>query len=489
MVMTTNLARPAVSARAPMLPGDALFWHAEEAIPQVRLQVGGLLILDRAPDRNLLRASVQRWTASVPRLRQRVVESPLWLGLPEWENDPHFDLDFHLRELVLPQPGSQRRLLDFAGSAVVTPLDHLRPPWEAYSIGGLEGGRAACLFKLHHSIVDGVGSMALFEMLTQAGPADAVCVPRLRARRRELARALRRPSVTEMARSAAAAAFHPLRTAQQFLRTMGAFGGMIRDFNAHAIRDPLADPDSDIGRRFDTLLLSLPRMQSIKNALGVTLNDLVLTAVAGAVGRYHEQHGVPVKELECMVPKNLRQAHDEVVGNRVGVFIVPLPVGEHDPLRRLRKIRSLTTAAKGTSHGSSSEFLLQALAFVPGVAFRVFSQTMSGKIGLICTNLPGPRAQRYLAGAKVEAMYPFLPAMFGIPLTVALLSYGDTYAVGIDTDGAAIKHPGLLCRYIEDGVEEIARRALHKSSPGLFPHHRPSVSRIPRREHERACHH
>lgn len=469
---TTRSSRGSPSGRVPMLPSDALFWRAEGAMAAVRPQVGGLLILDRAPDRNSVRAAIERLIVCAPRLQQRVVDLPLPLALPEWEDDPHFDLDYHLREVVLPQPGNQRRLLDFAGSVLVTPLDHLRPLWEAYVIGGLEGGRAGVMFKLHHSIIDGVGSMALFEALTQEHPADPVRVPP-RRRHRDSAQAPRSPLVTERVRNAASelgtsmerigrVAAHPLRAWQRLLQTAGTLGGLIREFNAHAVKDPLADTSGDIGRRLDALKLSLLRLWRIKDALGVTLNDLVLTAVAGAVGRYHAYCGAPVKELECVVPMNLRQAHErEVVGNRVGAFIVPLPVGERDPLRRLNKIRRQTTAAKRAGGGGSgSQFLLQALALIPSAAFRAASRTIRGKIGLICTNVPGPRTPRYLAGAKVEVICPFLPAMFGIPLTVALLSYGDVYAVGIDTDSAAIRRPELLCHYIVDAFDEIERRAL-----------------------------
>ncbi len=358
-------------------------------------------------------------------------------------------------------------------------------------IGGLPRGRAACLFKIHHAIVDGVGSMALFETLTQAHDADPILVPRRRAHQGDAAQTLPTPSVIETLRDAAAdletaldgigrVAFHPLRMGRQLLRTVGSLGGMIREFNTHAITDPLADGGRDIGRRVDAIELSLPRLQRMKDALGVTLNDLLLTAVAGAVGRYHERCGAPVKELECVVPMSLRQAHErELGGNRVGAFIVPLPVGERDPLRRLDRIRSQTTVAKAAGGGgSASQFLMQALAFVPGVAFRAASQTVRGKIGLICTNVPGPRTPRYLAGAKVDVIYPFLPTMFGIPLTVALLSYGETYAVGIDTDPAAITHPQLLSRYFDDAVDEVERRALprhtrpHRAS-GSETHHRP----------------
>ena len=161
-----------------MLPTDALFWYVEEATPELRPLVAGLLMLDRRPDRDRLRASVERWIARLPRLRQRVVEAPLHLGLPEWEDDPHFELDYHAREVILPEPATERHLLDFVGAVFATPLDHMRPLWEAYLIEGLEDDRAACFFKVHHAVMDGVGSLAVFDALTQAHRAEPVRVPR-----------------------------------------------------------------------------------------------------------------------------------------------------------------------------------------------------------------------------------------------------------------------------------------------------------------------
>lgn len=485
--MTQNLHRRGAGLRRiPMLPSDALFLHAEEALPEFRPQIAGLLILDRAPDHGRYRASLRRLMMSFPRLRQRVAESPLHLGFPQWEDDPRFDVDYHVREVVLPPPGSWRRLLDFAGSTLVAPLDHLRPLWEVYLIEGLKDKRAACLFKIHHSVVDGVGSMALFEALTQSRRAAPVALPR---GYRPHDDAPRSPGVTpetlweaagdlEAAlEEVARAALHPLRFGRQIVRAVGTLGEMIRDFNAHAITDPLADPRGGVGRRLDTVALSLPRLRRLKEVLGVTLNDVMLTAVAGAVGRYHERCGAPVRELECVVPVNLRGAQErELGGNRVGAFVVPLPVGEPDPLQRLRTIRRQTTVAKaGGSSGSASQLMMQALAFVPSMAFRAASQTVRGKLGLLCTNVPGPRTPRYLGGAKVEAIYPFLPPMFGMPLTVALLSYGDAFAVGIDTD-SAVTRPQLLPRYLEEALDDLERRALSRHMLRRPPHHAQGAS-------------
>jgi WS/DGAT/MGAT family acyltransferase len=209
------------------------------------------------------------------------------------------------------------------------------------------------------------------------------------------------------------------------------------------------------------MTISLPRLRRITDALGATLNDVVLTAVSGAVGRYHVHRRVRIDELNCMVPMSLRQADERnSLGNRVGAFNVALPVGERDPLLRLARIQEQTGAAKSDRRGAAWPFLLRVMASLPGFAYRLLAQNVTGRVNLICTNIPGPPVQRYLAGAKIEVMYPFVPVAVGTPLSIGLMSYGDTYGVGIDTDPAAIPDPELLTSYLAAAFDEIEARAL-----------------------------
>ena len=451
-----------------MLPTDALFWYVEEATPELRPLVAALMILDRRPDHDRLRASVERWIARLPRLRQRVVEAPLRLGLPEWEDDPHFELDYHAREVILPEPATNRHLLDFVGAVFATPLDHMRPLWEAYLIEGLEGGRAACFFKVHHSVMDGVGSLAVFDAFTQAHRAEPVRVPRHLPARPQSSTPVRvgrlvRDAVGNAATGIGAAAATSLRAAfrpgeviDDIGRAVRGVRGMITDLTAPGTVDPLASESTGIGRRLDVMMLSLPRLQRIKDALGVTLNDVVLTAVSGAVGRYHVHRKVQIDELHCMVPMSLRQTDERgVLGNRVGAFNVALPVGEPDALARLARIQRQTGAAKSDRRGAAWPLMMRVLASMPSFAYRLLAQAVTGRVNLICTNIPGPPVQRYLAGAKIDVMYPFAPVALGTPLSIALMSYGDTYGVGIDTDPAAIPDLELLSRYLAAAVDEI----------------------------------
>jgi len=458
-----------------MTSSDALWWYAEEATPRLRPLIAGLLILDCAPDRERLRYSVLRWIARLPHLRERVVD-PWPFGLPEWEDDREFDLDYHLRALVLPEPATDRHLFDFAAAVFATPLDHLRPLWEAYLIEGLENGRAALFIKVHHCVMDGVGSLAGFEALTQAHRADPVRAPRLPPLRPSRPRAVRLARLVRDVLGDAAAVFGgaagfgiralqgPGSVAQEIVHPIRGVGGLLRDLRAPSVHDPLADAATGIGRRLDGLTLALPRLRRIKEALGVTLNDVVLAVVAGAVGRYHKHRDIQVEELRCMVPVNLRQDDERnAFGNRVGMCNIALPVAEADPLVRLDRVRAQMLTAKADRRSGAYPILLSALGFTPSFVIRMIAQRTTGHLNLVCTNVPGPAHVRYLAGAKIEALYPFAAVAEGMPLTIALMSYGDVFGVGIDTDPAAIPDPERVHRYLEAVIDDLEARVLSSS--------------------------
>jgi WS/DGAT/MGAT family acyltransferase len=425
---------------------------------------------------------VERWVARLPRMRQRVVEAPLRLGLPEWEEDPNFELEYHARQVILPEPASDRHLLDFCAAVFATPLDHLRPLWEAYLIEGLEDGRAACFFKAHHSVMDGVGSLALFDALTQGHRHEPVRVPRhaptplAAAGGGRFARLLGDAvgnvagGLASAGVASARALLRPGEALEQTGRAVRGLRGLLADLTTPPALDPLARASTGIGRHLDALALPLPRLRRIKDALEVSLNDVVLTAFSGAVGRYHQHRGLRVAELHCMVPMNLRPDHArDALGNRVGAFTVTLPVGEPDPMRRLARIRQQSTAAKSDRRAATYPLVTRTLSLLPGTAYRLLAQTVTGRINLICTNMPGPPTQRFLAGARVDVIYPFAPVAMGTPVSMALLSYGDTYGIGITSDPAAIPDPERLSHYLTAAVDELdartAPRPVRRAAP------------------------
>jgi diacylglycerol O-acyltransferase len=465
-----QLPQPIGLARE-MAFGDAFFWYAEAATPQLRPLVAGLFLLDRAPRRPQFEAAIVNLIARVPRLRQRVVE-PWWPpGLPSWEEDRNFDLRYHLREVVLPEPGNLRALLDLTGSLFATPIDHLRPLWEGYLVERLEGGRAAFFLKVHHAVMDGAGSVALFDALTQARRGEPIPVPPPATRparppgRGSLTGASRAASAAVLPalllRSAAGAALDPMGTLETIRRTARAVRQIGNEWMVPKLGDPLVERATGVGRRLEILSLPLPRLRRIKRALKVTLNDLVLTIVCGALRGYYERRRLPLNDLSCQVPVSLRQDHERLaLGNRVGAFTVRLPLREIHPLVRLQRIREQTARGKSEGHASATTLLMRAATLIPSPLLRLATESMRGRVHLICSNVPGPTVARYLAGAKVEAVYPFAPIMLGVPISIALVSYGSTLCIGLDSDPAAIPDPDQLRQLLEREVARVERLAL-----------------------------
>ncbi|HSJ98650.1 MAG TPA: WSD1 family O-acyltransferase, partial [Myxococcota bacterium] len=238
-------------------------------------------------------------------------------------------------------------------------------------------------------------------------------------------------------------------------RTLRGLRGMLDDLRHPAVPDPLAVPGSGLSRRLDVAELSLARLRAIKAAFDVTLNDLVLAALAGAIGAYHRERRVHADSLACLVPMNLRGSGERAsLGNRVGMFRIALPVGERDPRRRLERIVEQTRAAKADRRGAAAPLLVEALALVPGPAMRWIAHRALGRVNVACTNVPGVAEPRSVAGVPIESIFPFASVVEGTPLVVALLSYAGRMEVGIDTDPEAIPDPHRITDLFEAALAE-----------------------------------
>lgn len=460
-----------------MLPSDALFWYAEAATPGIRPLVGGLMLLDRPPNQRRFLQAMDRWVSLIPRMRQKVQEVPLSLTLPQWLADPAFDLSYHLREVELPAPGNQKQLFGFVSSAFAAPLDHERPLWEAYVIRGLAQDKAALFVKVHHCLMDGVGSMAGFDAMTQRHRHEPLPPLRVHRERRpsrapeQLAAALSQTAGRALDLGIAAARLtlgtlrNPAQVVQQATTAARGLRGLWQDLAAPPIPDPLGERATGIGRRLNGMALDLPRLRRAKEQLGVTLNDFMLALLAGAVGRYYRSRALHVTELHCMVPISLRQESERYqLGNRVGMCNVRMPIAEANPGKRLAIIQEQTTAAKRDRRGAAYPLLMQLLSITPGFVFRRLARSAIGQINLIVTNVPGPAETRYIAGSKIEKMYPYAPVAEKLPLAIALLSYADTYGIGIDTDPAAIPDPDRLVRFIDEASDEMLAYATRRTT-------------------------
>ncbi|RIK99519.1 MAG: hypothetical protein DCC71_20275, partial [Proteobacteria bacterium] len=261
---------------------------------------------------------------------------------------------------------------------------------------------------------------------------------------------------TRAIRAPLAAIASPRDSLDVALRTARGLRGMASDLARPPARDPLAVPGSGLSRRLDVSEVPLERLRKLKSALGVTINDVVLAALAGTLHAYHRERRVRAEELSCLVPMNLRgQDERGALGNRVGMFTIALPVGEARPARRLARIVEQTSAAKSDRRAAAAPFLVEALAALPGAALRWLARSAIGRVNVACTNVPGTPHERWMAGARIESIYPFASVVEGTPLVVALLSYAGKMEIGIDTDPEAIPDPERIAALFEASLAEL----------------------------------
>jgi len=464
----------------PLSPEDLGFWYADQ--PRQRIAMALLMLLDRRPDPQRVRAAALRAAATVPRLRQRVVDAPLDLALPRWEDDPTFDLDFHVRRYALSAPlGDEDELAALfrtLGPIYERPFDRSRPLWEVVEID-LPAERSALFFRLHHAVADGVGGNAILAALTDAErageplpalsvkPPGAWSEPPLGAR---LAFALRDRIEQDAgrARSVASALWRTARAPSEIVTAARVAAALVADAR-HRSDSPLRH----FGRARHLAGFELPfaPLREAKRALGGQMIDVMLTAVAGAVGRWHRNQGFgDLEELLTLVPINLRPPTEQGlaagVGNRATGIQLHLPLRIRDPRRRFREIHRRVAERKGHPATQLLPQLAALLSALPRPVYRSLAFAGSQGIGLIVTNVPGVPMARYVGGAEITAAYPFAPVAPHCPVSIALYGYRDRLYVGLDADGTAVPDVHDLAVGLAGAFEEVVGAAQHPARRG-----------------------
>ena len=405
-----------------MSDADALMWNLE-ADPTLRSTILSTWILDRAPDLTRTEAKLTRATEIIPRLRQRVVTDPLGIAPPKWEDDPNFEVRFHLRRLRVPEPGSERDLLDLAEPIAMTAFDKDRPLWELYVVEGLAGGRCAMIMKLHHAISDGVGLVRMTECLIERGPEDDFAadvaveseapspvaeatpsqasdwdrtVGALGYRLRERGERARRVA-TSLARNAGRIARRPLATARE-----------VRDTVSSAVRvmTPASEPLSPImrerstGVRFAYLPIPLDELKRAGKAAGGTVNDAYVAAVAGGLARYHAAMGEPVEKLRMLMPVNVRGGEKaDRAGNQFAPARFEVPVGIANPAERIRAVGRLCRAQRDEPALPWMEEIAGVVGALPAAAAVRLCAAAQKTTDFTTSNVPGARRSSRSGGA------------------------------------------------------------------------------------------
>jgi len=453
---------------------DASFLYLER--PAVHMHVAGLAIIDPStpPGGRLLAQDLASLIASrihlVPRFRQKVVVPPFGVGRPVWIDDEDFDIDFHLRRAALPAPGGRRELANFVQRVHSRPLDRTKPLWEMYLIEGLEDGYVAVLVKSHHAMIDGLSGIDIATVLVDFTPEPQEIRPVPWAPEPEpsagdlLLRGLT-DQLANPVRAFMEGAGRALRAPQvaitQARRVLGGVGSLLS--LGQAPRGPF---NAAVGpnRRFAMAEVPVAEVKAVKNTLGGTVNDVVLTAVAGALrvllkGRRERVRGV---SLRALVPVSTRDASDQTaLGNRVSMFFVDLPVGVADPARRLRWVTAATKELKSSHQAVAASALINTARWAPptlhGLAARLLARQRVAN--LVVSNVPGPQVPLYLDGARLVAAYPVLPLGEALALSVAVTSLSGTLGFGFTGDWDAVPDIDGLADGLLESIDELKKAA------------------------------
>jgi WS/DGAT/MGAT family acyltransferase len=416
----------------------------------------------------------------IPRYRQRVAYVPIE-NHPVWVDDEHFNVHYHVRHIALPKPGDDRQLKHLAARVMAQHLDRRKPLWEIWIVEGLTNrAHFIMITKIHHCMVDGMSSVALLNVLLKPEPTDA-CEPLSRWMPRPV------PSRWQLASDALGRyARLPLDLVKSFPLTLQEArdgGSHILD-NVDALRETFGGGmrgvsdtplNQRIGphRRVDCLTMNLDDVKSVKHRLGGTLNDLVLATVAGALRRFLKRRGVDVAALDfrVMAPVSVRTDEDRgILGNRISAWMVPMPLGQRSPLRRLDEIRATTDRLKRSNQALSAEVLTQVGEWTPSTLLSLGAQLASRVLpfNLVVTNVPGPQQPLYMLGAKMVDNFGFIPLIDSLSLGVVLFSYAGQLCWGFTADWDALPDLDDFVADIEASFRELSEVPARAEIPSVL---------------------
>jgi diacylglycerol O-acyltransferase len=456
---------------------DASFLAQEG--PTSHMHIGGVLIFEGPPPAfDDFLDHVRGRLHLVPRYRQKLATPPLETGRPLWVDDPSFNLEYHVRNTALPAPGSEQQLFRLAARIASQQLDRSKPLWEFWIVEGLEGDRFGLISKAHHSLVDGISGVDLATVLfdaeesPEAPPTDLEpWQPASEPSAADLVLAGMRGVVKTTVGLAERALSATTRPASSVNRMRDAVEGVGEILWAGLNPAPETPLNVEIGphRRYATVRQQLADYKEVKDALGGTVNDVILTVVSGAIADWLHARGIRTEglELRALVPVSVR-THDErgTLGNKLAVMRGPLPVYIRDPAARLRFVKTAMDGLKESKQAVGAETLAAVNNLAPPTILAQASRlNFSTRLfNLIVTNIPGPQLPLYVLGRRLNDLFPvaFLPK--GHALAVAIMSYNGRLEYGLLGDYDALSDIDVVAEGIEDALAELLEVARGKKA-------------------------
>jgi WS/DGAT/MGAT family acyltransferase len=439
---------------------DALMWRTERH-PANSWTGVVVMLLDRAPDWARLQRAHRWFIRLVPRFAERVVEPVLPVGPACWAPDPTFDLDYHLRRVRLPEPGTTRQLLDLAQRLALTPQDRSRPPWVGTVVEGLEDGRAAYLLQAHHVLMDGMAVTQLLSRILaperdEPTPSGVEAVDELEpiapfgvtgralVKQAEAAPRLLRGA----ARAATTAVRHPARAA----RYAGSLG--------RVLAPPPPNPSELLrgGRRrrwrFGTFECELTDLRAAGRVIGGTVNDTFVCALLGGLRRYCAAFGEDLGDIPISMPVSMRKLDEAMGGNKFAGAFFAAPSGIADPAQRIREMRRRVEAVRGEPALDFLGNLTPLLNRTPAPLAASLLSSINSRAVLTTSSWPGLAEERFVSGARFERMFVLAP-LPGTSLTGAMCTHVGTCCIGVNADDEVFRKPELLWECIQRGLDEV----------------------------------
>jgi WS/DGAT/MGAT family acyltransferase len=453
---------------------DASFLHLEDE--SAHMHVAAVMTFEGSPPPHAeVVEGIRSRLHLVPRYRQKLAFVPLGQGRPRWVDDPHFNLNYHVRHTALPEPGTEEQLKRLAGRVFSQRLDRDKPLWEMWVVEGLDGGeRFAVLSKTHHALVDGVSGIDIMSILFDTKPEPDTPPPAEEKRwlpaptpsgAQLLGEALyeRATVPAEIVRGVRALVRGPRRIAEATVGSLAGVGSMVRAGLSPAPKTPY---NERIGphRRFTWVRMQLADVKSIKDALGGTVNDVMLATVTGALGRHLRRRGVDTDgmELKAMVPVSVRGEDGRgALGNQVAAMMAPLPVGLQDPVSRIERISDAMAHLKSGGQAVGAQVLTELTGFAPPNIMSQASRVVARQrmFNLVVTNVPGPQFPLYLMGHRLEGLFPMVPLAPNQALGIAIMSYNGTINFGLVGDYDLMSDLDDLAEDLQAALAELAEAA------------------------------
>jgi diacylglycerol O-acyltransferase / wax synthase len=440
--------------------------------PENLMVITSVLWFDRPLDPDRLRALLhERLVQVFPRYTQRVVNGRR-LGGPHWEDDESFELGLHVHHVALPAPGGRPELQAYVADLMSRPLDRAKPLWHAHLVDGYEGG-SALVFRIHHCLADGVSLARVLLSLTdeEGAPPPEIDGPwddhRLRAS--ALAGPLRpafaagRAVAGTLAHEGIETLLHPRHARELASGAAGVARTLAKEVaTLPDAKGPLHGPLRPGERVAWCEPVPLADVKAIAHTHGATVNDVLVSAVAGGLRRWLATHGGIDREIHAMVPFNLRPPGAPLpreLGNRFGLVLLALPLLEDDPLLRLQAVAQRMAAIKQSPEGAISYGFLSAIGRIPAAVESRLIDLFSSKATLVLTNVPGPRRPVWMAGARMEGVLVWAPCAGAVSMSVSVFSYDGAVTIGFMTDAGLVPDPGELVAEVQAELAALAPAA------------------------------